>query len=118
MLALLQYLPLMLKYTMKAGGLKRVFLIYCYKHPQSVVQMVLVWLFALQLLLEILTSLYYVKFWSALLKQMATWHGLTLASAAPSTSPAVLRGAGSGELWVRADLGTGEQENQNSFRRG
>lgn len=30
-------------------------------------------------------------------------------------SDSVLREAGSGELWVRAELGTGKQENHNTF---
>lgn len=58
---------------------------YC-KYPQSLVKMLLMWLLALQLLLEILTSLYHAKFRSALLNQMVMWHGLMLASAAPSIS--------------------------------
>lgn len=40
----------------------------------------------LQLLLEILISLYSKKLVSGLLNWMVIWHGLMLASAAPSTS--------------------------------
>ena len=77
--------------------------------------MVLVWLLALQLLLEILTCKVQVS--SAELDGNVAWTTAGICCSFQFSDP-VLRGAGSGELWVRAESGTREQENQNSFRRG